>query len=553
MAKNDNSILAYYQAIKDGSEIVGRWIMLLYTMVVQGLQDKLYFYDNKKANRAIQFIENFCRHHEGALAPQLIVLEPWQKALTALIFGIVDEHGVRWWREICLIIARKNGKTLYAAAVAAYCIFLDGEYGARVYFAAPKLQQASLCYDAFYQMISKEPELADLCKRRRTDIYIESTNSSASTLAMSAKKSDGFNISFCVCDEIASWAGDPGKKMYEVIKSSFGARLQPLLFSISTAGYVSDGVYDELVTRGTRVLLGASKETRLLPVFYMIDDVEKWNDINELKKSNPNLGVSISVDYMLEEIAIAEQSLSKKNEFLCKYCNIKANSTSAWLSAETIRRASCDPITLDQLRGSYCVLGIDLSQSVDLTAASIICRKNGKDYIYTQFWLPANALDAAISRDGLPYREYIQKGWLQLSGESYIDYEDVAAWVDMLVNDYEILPLKIGYDRYSSQYLVKTLKNQGYHTDDVFQGYNLHQCINELEAGLKDGTILIGDNDLLKVHLLNTALYSDGESRRNKLVKISKYAHIDGAASITDGLAVRGKYFDEIGEQLENE
>lgn len=549
----DNSILAYYQAIKDGSEIVGRWILLLYTWIIKGLENKAFFYDAKKANRAINYVENFCRHHEGALAPELIKLEPWEKALTALIFGIVDKTGARQWREVCIIVARKNGKTLLAAAWASYAAFCDGEYGARVYFCAPKLQQASLCYDAFYQMVSKEPELSGLCKKRRTDIYIESTNSSVAPLALSAKKSDGFNISFCICDEVASWRGDPGKKMYEVIKSSFGARRQPLLISISTAGYESEGVYDELIARGTRVLLGDARETRFLPVFYMIDDPEKWNDINELKKASPNLGVSVSVDYMLEEIAIAEQSLSKKYEFLCKYCNIKQGSAMAWLSADTVKRASGEEITLDFLRGSYCVLGIDLSQSVDLTAASIVCRKNGKDYIYTQFWLPANAIDKATARDGIPYREYIDRGILQLSGESFVDYEDVARWVDMLVQDYEILPLKIGYDRYSSQYLIKTLKGQGYHTDDVFQGYNLTNMIYELEAGLNDGNFLIGDNDLLKIHFLNTALYSDAESRRVKIVKLSKYAHIDGVASILDALAVRSKYFDEIGEQIENE
>ena len=545
--------MAYYQAIKDGSEIVGRWIRLLYAWIINGLQEKAFFYDAKKANRAISFVENFCRHHEGALAPELIKLEPWEKALTALIFGIVDANGFRQFREVCIIIARKNGKTLLAAAWASYATFCDGEYGARIYFCAPKLQQASLCYDAFYQMISKEPELSNLCKKRRTDIYIESTNSSVAPLALSAKKSDGFNISFCINDEIASWRGDPGKKMYEVIKSSFGARQQPLLISISTAGYENEGVYDELIARGTRVLLGDGKEKRLLPVFYMIDNVEKWNDINELKKANPNLGVSVSVDYMLEEIAIAEQSLSKKYEFLCKYCNIRQGSAMAWVSADTVKHACGDPITLEDLRGSYCVLGIDLSQSVDLTAATIIVRKNSIDYIYTQFWLPAGKLETATARDGIPYREYIDRGILQLSGESFVDFEDVARWVDMLVNDYEILPLKIGYDRYSSQYLIKSLKAQGYHTDDVFQGYNLTNMIYELEGGMQDGTINIGDNDLLKIHLLNTALYSDAESRRVKIVKISKYAHIDGVASILDALAVRSKYFDEIGEQLENE
>ena len=233
--------------------------------------------------------------------------------------------------------------------------------------------------------------------------------------------------------------------------------------------------------------------------------------------------------------------------------NVKQNSTAAWLSSEAIRAASGEEITLESLRGCYCVMGIDLSQAIDLTAVSLVVRKNGKDYIYTHFWLPSSQLEKATARDELPYREYIKRGLVTLCGESYVDYEEVIAWIDNLVTEYEILPLKIGYDRYSAQMFIKTLQKMGFHCDDVFQGYNLTGMIYELEAGLKDGNFLIGDNDLLKVHLLNTALYSDGESRRVKIVKISDFAHIDGVASILDALAVRGKYFDEIGEQLENE
>ena len=173
-----------------------------------------------------------------------------------------------------LDVGRKNGKTLLAAAISAYCTYLDGEYGARIYFAAPKLEQANLCFDAFTQMVYQEPELNNISKKRRTDIYVPSTNSTIKPLAFNAKKSDGLNISCAICDECASWAGDAGLKFYEVLKSSMGARKQPLLLSISTAGYVSDGIYDEIMKRSTRFLLGDSKERRLLPVLYMIDDIE---------------------------------------------------------------------------------------------------------------------------------------------------------------------------------------------------------------------------------------------------------------------------------------
>lgn len=270
MKTTTNYILAYYQRITDGSEIVGSWVRMLYEYVVRGLEQKRFFYNHKKASAAILFIEQFCRHHEGELAPQHIKLELWQKALVSLIFGIVDETGARQFREVFVVIARKNGKTLLAAAIAAYCTFLDGEYGGRIYFTAPKLEQAALCFEAYHQIIVKEPELRAMAQKRRTDIYVQQNNTTAKPLAFSAKKSDGLNVSLAIADECASWTGDAGLKFYEVIKSSFGARKQPLLLAMSTSGYINDGIYDELMKRSTRFLLGDSKETRLLPVLYII-------------------------------------------------------------------------------------------------------------------------------------------------------------------------------------------------------------------------------------------------------------------------------------------
>ena len=197
----NNYILAYYQKIKDGSAVVGKWVRILYEFIVQGLQDGLFFYNGKKANAAVMFIENFCHHHEGALAPGRLKLELWQKALVSCIFGIVDAEGNRQFREVFLVIARKNGKTLLAAAIAEYCTFLDGEYGGRIYFAAPKLEQAALCFEAYHQMILQEPELNAMAQKRRTDIYVADNNTTAKPLAFSAKKSDGLNISLCVADE----------------------------------------------------------------------------------------------------------------------------------------------------------------------------------------------------------------------------------------------------------------------------------------------------------------------------------------------------------------
>ena len=548
----NNYILAYYQAIVDGSVVVGRWVRMLYEYIVKGLEQRSFFYSHKKAQAAILFVESYCHHHQGVLAPGRIKLELWQKALLSVIFGIVDETKARQFREIFVVMARKNGKTLLAAAIAAYCTFLDGEYGGRIYFTAPKLEQASLCFEAYHQMILQEPELNAMAQKRRTDIYVQQTNTMAKALAFSAKKSDGLNISLAIADECASWSGDAGLKFYEVIKSSFGARRQPLLLSITTSGYVNDGIFDELMKRSTRFLLGDSKETRLLPVLYMIDDIEKWNDINELRKSNPNLGVSVSVDYMLEEINIAEGSLSKKAEFITKYCCLKQNSSLAWLNAQDVAKCTSAPFTFEDFRGCYCVGGIDLSRTTDLTAACIVIQKGGRLYAICHFWLPRERIDEAAARDGLPYRAFIQRGLLSESGDNFVDYKDCHQWFLDLITKYQIYPLKVGYDRYTAQYLVQELKTDGFHMDDVYQGENLSPVIDEVEGTIRDGNLLIGDNDLLKIHLLDSAVKQNAETMRKRLIKVSASVHIDGTAALLDAMTVRQKWYAEIGGQLEN-
>lgn len=545
-----NYILAYYQAIQNGSVTVGRWVRLMYEYVVKGLQSQSFFFDQKKANKAIRFIETFCHHCEGR--DDLLKLELWQKAFVSVVFGVVGADELRQFREVVLIIARKNGKSLFAAAIIAYCVYLDGEYGAKVYCVAPKLDQAEIVYSAFWQTIQKEPELAALIKRRKSDYYIESTNSSVKKIAFNAKKSDGFNPSLTVCDEIASWPGQAGLKQYEVMKSALGARKQPLILSISTSGYENEGIYDELIKRSTRFLLGDSRERRLAPFLYMIDDIDKWNDINELRKSNPNLGVSVSVDYLLEEIAVAEGSLSKKAEFLTKYCNIKQNNSQAWLSNQSVENACGEPLYLAKFRNCYCVGGIDLSRTTDLTACTAVIEKDGRLYVFAHFFLPAERLEEATARDGLPYSIYVQRGFLTLSGENFVDYHDCFDWFRMLIEQYQIYPLKVGYDRYTAQYLVQDMKQYGFHMDDVFQGFNLTPVIRETEGLMRDGAFDIGDNDLLKVHLLDMAMKTESESGRCKPVKMSANAHIDGGAALLDAMTVRQKYYAEIGEQLKN-
>ena len=561
----------YNDGIKLGKYTVGRWIRLVYEYITEGLRSERFFYDDEKAKNAIEWFENHCFHTEGPLAPGPLKLELWQKAFISSIYGIVDADGKRQFREILLVVGRKNGKTKLASALGDY-EFRQGGFGSRVFCIAPKLDQADLVYNDIWTMVSLDPEYQELkealsdrdkqgrkidddsmlARHRQTDLAVPGTNSTVKKIAFSAKKSDGFNPSFCICDEVASWEGDAGLKQYEVLKSGMGARPEGILLSCTTSGYINDSIYDELIKRATRFLLGDSKETKLLPFLYMVDDVEKWSDINELRKANPNLGNSVSVDYMLEEIAVAEGSLSKRAEFITKYCCIKQNSSLAWLGSNIIEKATGDALDLENFRGCYCVGGVDLSRTTDLTAACVVIEKGGELYVVCRFFLPSERIEDATALDGVPYGLYIQRGLLWPSGANIVDYTDVFNWFRELVEQYEIYPLKVGYDRYSANYLVQQMDGYGFHMDDVFQGFNLHPVIQEVEGLLKDGRVHIGDNDLLKIHFFNSALKVSTEKGRSKLVKIRPSAHIDGMAALLDAMTVRQKWYADIGRQLEN-
>lgn len=548
-------IREYYQGIKNGSIVAGHWIELLYEKIVHGIEAGAYIFDQNKANRAIRFIEQFCRHNKGDLAPGLIKLSLWQKAAISCIFGIVDEEGNRQFRECFMVVGRKSGKTLLASSIMAYMVYADGEYGQEVYCIAPKLDQSELVYSAFEFTVDHTPAFASRTQKRgrKSDMYIAETNSTIKKIAFAERRADGYNPQLTIADEMASWPAERGLKQFEVMVSGTGARKQPLTFAISSGGYENEGIYDELFKRGTSFLLGNSREERLLPILYTIDDPRKWNDINEIRKALPGLGVSVSTDFILNEIAVAEGSLSKRSEFLTKYCDLKQSSSMAWLPEQAVLNACGEHLELEDFRNSYAICGIDLSRTVDLSAAVVVIQKDGELYVFAKFFLPGEKISEATARDNLPYQAYIERGLLQPSGDNFIDYHDCYEWLVELVEKYEILPLMVGYDRYSAQYLVKELEQYGFHTDDCFQGFNMTPAIRTTEGMLKDGKIHIGDNDLLKIHLLDSAIKVDEDSERCRLIKLRQRSHIDGTAAILDAMVVRDKWWAELGERLKNE
>ena len=539
--------------------MVGKWIRQLYQVITDGMAEGRWFYDERLALNAIGFIQRYCHHYKGVLAPKRLKLSLWQRAAISVIFGIVDETGKRQFREVFWVVGRKQGKTLLAAAIASYMAYAAGEYGSEIYFLAPKLDQADLCYSALEFNVHAEPELD--CITRSTKyrgLMIQETNTMVKKLAFTSKKSDGYSPMCFVADEVAAWPGGNGIRQWEVMVSGTGARDEPLGMGISSGGYENDGVFDELMKRGTGFLMGHSGEQRILPLLYMIDDANKWDDIEELEKSLPGMGVSVSRAFIQDQIRIAHESISKEIEFKTKYCNLKQNLSTAWLRAEDINKAFGWRKPMEELKGKYVVGGLDLSQVIDLTAAGFICEIDGIMWTKAHFWIPKNRLEQATKRDGIPYEIYIRKGFLSLSGEEHVDYSDVLQWFMDLVKKYKIFPLMTGYDRWSAMELIQAMTAKHFKCDSVTQGFNLSNVTDTFESLLREGKIRdMDDNDLLKIHLADSAMKMENAAERahprRMLVKISNKAHVDGTAMLLDAMAMRVFNWDKLGSRLKNE
>lgn len=540
----------YKDRIDKGIDVVGSWVKKNIAMVEDGLRNGDFFYDEKKADFAIQFIETFCHHYEGRT--DLVKLEPWQKYFLACMFGLVDFDGTRHFREFVLIVARKQGKSLFAAAIQVFILFCDSEAGMQIYNLAPKLKQSKIIFQGAFNMIDQVPALSNRVRKRRDDVYYPKTRGVMAPLAFNGKKSDGFNPHFATFDEFAAWEGEQGLKMAEVMLSAVGARKQPIFLYTSTANYIDNGLYDEIMTRSTAVLQGTSQEKRLLPFIYAIDNEDKWDEIEELKKAMPNLGVSVTEKFLNDEIDKAHGSLVHKMEFLTKYCNIKQNAVSAWFSKADILSMTGEPLKMEDFAHTYGMGGVDLSQTTDLTAATILIRRDGEDYIFTHFWLPTNRIKEAEERDMIPYSRFVELGFLSPSGENYVQYSDVTQWFLDIRKKYKIHCLVVGYDRYSAQYFVDEMSKNGFVTDDVIQGTNLTPVIYEFEGLVKDGIVHTGSNGLLQTHFSSVAIQKVAEDNRVRMRKIEERKHIDGAASVIDAYTVRQKWYDKYKYRLEN-
>ena len=530
-----NYIAEYNAKIQSGEIAASKRVKAVYARLAADTNSSRggYVFDEARANRPIEFIERFCKHSKGEWAGQGIRLELFQKAFIQALYGFVDaETGLRQYRESFFLVGRKNGKSTLLAGLALYMLTSDGEGGAEVYSTATKYAQARLLFDEAHNMIKQSPDLSKHFKKRKTDLYYSPTMSKFQPLARNSDTLDGLNCSFCVMDELH---GVRDRNLYEVMRQSQAARRQPLLVMITTAGTVRECIFDDMYSHAAQVADGIIQDPRFLPVLYELDDRAEWTNPAAWVKANPALCSIKKLDDLTAKVERAKQNRNELSGVLCKEFNVRETVKTAWLSFDDINNE--ETFTLDDFRGAYCIGGVDLSITTDLTCASLLFMKRGDDtkYITQMYFLPADRLQERVQQDKIPYDKWFERGLLRLCTGNSINYSDVTAWFSETIKEYELFPAWVYYDSYSARYFVEEMTLQGFNMVRCIQGAKtLSLPMQMLGADLQAHRVIYNNNPILKWCLTNTGIQTDRNGNIVPIKNQSPRQRIDGAAALLD-------------------
>ena len=530
-----NCIAAYNDLLQRGEIPAGRRIKAVYArLAAESLQPGgKYAFDEEKANRPIEFIERFCRHSKGEWAGQPVRLELFQKAFIQALFGFVDrETGLRRYREAFFLVGRKNGKSTLLAGLALYMLIADGEGGAEVYSTATKYAQARLLFDECHNMVKQSPDLSRHMKKRKSDLYYVPGMAKLQPLSRNSDSLDGLNASFVIMDELH---GVKDRNLYEVMRQSQSARRQPLLVMITTAGTVRECIFDDMYNHACAVADGAITDDTFLPILYELDRRDEWMEPDAWMKANPSLGAIKKTDDLTIKVQRAKQNPVELSGVLCKEFNIRETVQSAWLSFDAIN--CTDTFDMEEFRGAYCIGGVDLSITTDLTCASLLMMKRGSDkkYVAQMYWLPADSLQERVKRDKIPYDKWFERGLLRLCAGNSISYSDVTQWFMDMVKQYELFPAWVYYDSYSARYFVEEMQMQGFNMVRCIQGAKtLSLPMQMLGTDLQAHRVNYNNNPILKWCLTNTGIQTDRNGNIVPVKNQSPKQRIDGTAALLD-------------------
>ena len=503
-------------------------------------REDLYF-DRSAFLRVVKF-SGMLKHFKGEFAGQSIVWQPWQLFCLANIFGLKYRSTKRRkYTYADIYVPRKNGKTTFAAVIALYMLLLDGESAAEVYAAAVDKAQAKICFDASAELVKGLEGMDGYVKVfRKGSIVVEDTASAYKPLSKDTKNKDGLNIHCGICDERHAWKTN---EIYEVLKTGVGARSQPLIFSISTAGTDTTYPYFRDLEFLRQVMLGIKEKDNHFIMLYEPDEGDAWDDPATWAKVNPNFGVSLGRKYMEDECQEAkEKGGSTLAAFQTKNLNMWVDAPEVWIPDDDV--AACvEAFDEAQLEGADCYVGIDLASKSDLTAAAFWFPKFGVvRYLFT---VPESKLTEAQGRgDVVDYRLWVEQGWLTVCPGRVLDEE---WWLQQLFNALAPYKVKcIAYDPWG----MWDLKNRFGKYEDTLMEYRqdiryMSVPTKDLESRvLKHGVNLLG-NPVIRWMFRNVVIYKDPNANI-KLDKARSRNKIDGVVATVDAI---GGWLNKTAEQ----
>ncbi|ONK21221.1 terminase [Bacillus sp. VT-16-64] len=541
-----NPIIEYWNKIESGEEVVSNKVRRVYKKLVDDIhnQDSEYEYSPTRANHAIEFVENFCKHSKGEMGGKPFIMELWQKSMTAALFGFIHKiDETRKYREFILIVARKNGKSAWASAIGLYMLVADGEPGPEVVSAATKKDQAKIVWLESKRMVSKSPTLRKRIRSLVAELLSDFNDGSFRPLSSDSNTLDGLNLHCSLIDELHAIED---KNLYDVIVDGMSARRQPISIITTTAGTIREGIFDIKYDEVERIINGYDdpngyKDEHVLPIVYELDRRSEWTNPKMWKKANPGLGTIKKVDELQRKVNKAKANPLLVKNLLTKDFNIRETSSEAWLTFEQLdNQATFD---IEKLKPSYGIGGADLSSTTDLTAACATFMLRDDPTLYTthMYWLPEELLEKRVAEDRVPYDIWKEQGFLRTTPGNKVHHKFVTEWFVELRDEYGLYLPWIGYDSWSAVYWVEEMQSQ-FGVDamiPVIQGKkNLSGPMKDMGADLEAKRINYGNNPITKWCLSNTSVDIDKNDNIQPSKGKSQRKRIDGTACLLNSYVV---------------
>ena len=465
--------------------------------------------------------------------------------MLAAMFGFIDDEGRRRYREVVLIVAKKNGKSLISSIVGLYLQVGDGEPGAEVYAVATKKDQAKIIWGEAKRMVNKSPELCKLIKPLVGEMDCAANESVFKPLASDTDTLDGLNVHGALMDEVHQWRD--GMALYNIIADGTTAREQPMTLITTTAGVVREDIYDNKYEYAAKVIIGYDDpdagivDDHFLPFIYELDAREEWEDERCWPKANPGLGTIKNIRQLRDKVRKAQQSPDLQRNLLCKEFNIRETSGGSWLSFDDINNETAFDVA--EIRPRYGVGGADLSSTDDLTAACVIFMlpECSDIYVIPMFWIPADLVERHINEDKVRYDIWIDKGWVRTCPGNRINPDAVREWFLEIQSKYDIYLNLVGYDSWSAELWVNEMKRSfGDSTmRPVIQGKKtLSNPMKMLAKDLQAHKIIYNNNGVLKWCMANTCVDEDRNGNIQPIKSRKPTQRIDGLAALLDAYTV---------------